>query len=63
MLASDGVWDVISNQKACDVIAAALAEADRDEMGDSIWGRVQCCSKALVDAAVHAGSEDNYAQR
>ena len=60
VLASDGVWDVISNQKACDVIAAALAEADRDEMGDSIYGdECNVAAKALVDAAVHAGSEDN----
>lgn len=48
IVASDGVWDVMSNQKACSVVSAALTS-----------GTPQTAAKALCDEALDAGSEDN----
>ena len=50
ILACDGVWDVLSNQQACDCVKAALSQqnATPDE-----------AARCLVGAAYNAGSEDN----
>jgi serine/threonine protein phosphatase PrpC len=49
ILATDGVWDVFSDQEACDVIIASLAAG---------CGPTAAAS-ALVDAAYDRGSQDN----
>ena len=50
ILACDGVWDVLSDQAACDAVSAALAQphATPDE-----------AARKLVGDAYAAGSEDN----
>ena len=50
ILATDGVWDVLSSQKACDIVKAALAASPTAP---------QQAAKALCDAAYSAESEDN----
>ena len=49
ILACDGVWDVLSNQQACDAVRGCLAQ------GLS----VKAAAKTLVGEAYNAGSEDN----
>jgi len=48
ILASDGVWDEVSNLKACNLVASVLET-----------GSAQDAAVALCDAAEKAGSEDN----
>ena len=49
-MASDGVWDVISDQKSVEIVAKALKENDN---------ACDQAAKALVMAAFQAESEDN----
>ena len=50
IMASDGVWDVISDQKACDIVNKALKETP---------GKPHLAAKALCLGAYQAESEDN----
>ena len=50
VMASDGVWDVISDQKSVEIVAKALKENDN---------ACDQAAKALVMAAYQAESEDN----
>lgn len=52
VVASDGVWNVFSSQRACEVVSKALAEQP---------GSPQGAAKALCDAAYRAESDDNIA--
>ena len=52
ILATDGVWDVLKSQKACDVVKNALASNRKAP---------HLAAKALCDAAFSAESEDNIA--
>jgi protein phosphatase 1L len=49
ILACDGVWDVLSNQQAVELVRASLQQN----------GDCKLASKILVDAAYQAGSMDN----
>ena len=49
LVASDGVWEVLTNERACEVVRAAL---DSGASADA-------AAAALCDAALAAGSEDN----
>lgn len=51
ILACDGVWDVLSDGRACEVVAEALARAER--------GGPQAAAAALCNEAYALGSEDN----
>ena len=50
ILACDGVWDVLSDGVAVDVVAAVLAQPD---------GTVHAAAKKLCNEAFERGSEDN----
>ena len=51
LLASDGVWEVFSNERACTLVIGALAE-----------GRsAHEAAEVLCEAALAKGSEDNVA--
>ena len=50
IVASDGVWDVLTNQKACDIVLTDLIRSG---------GAPEQAARALVDAAYAAESEDN----
>ena len=50
IMGSDGVWDVISDQKACDIVMKSLAENP---------GKPHLAAKALCLGAYQAESEDN----
>ena len=50
VLASDGVWDVVSNDEACRVVAASLESSGGD------W---QAAAAALARSAIAKGSTDN----
>lgn len=50
ILACDGVWDVLTDQQACDCVAASLARPD---------GSAEAAAKKLVGDAYAAGSTDN----
>jgi serine/threonine protein phosphatase PrpC len=50
ILACDGVWDVLSNQQACDAVRAALEQPH---------GTPDDAARKLVGDAYNAGSEDN----
>ena len=50
VVASDGVWDVFSDQRACEIVARALADSG---------GAADVAAKQLVQAALRAESEDN----
>lgn len=49
VVASDGLWDVMSPQEVCDVVMA-----QKEEGLDS-----QAIANGLVRAALHRGSQDN----
>ena len=58
ILASDGLWDVLSDKEACRVVAAKLgAEEPFDEQAARMAATV--AAQALVDAALDAGTMDN----
>jgi protein phosphatase 2C family protein 2/3 len=50
ILACDGVWDVLSDQQACDCVRAALEEPH---------GSAEAAARKLAGDAYYAGSEDN----
>ena len=50
ILACDGVWDVLSNQQACDCVSKALEQPH---------GNADSAARALVSEAFRAGSDDN----
>ena len=49
ILACDGVWDVFSDQQACDSVSLALAQG----------GTPEAAARKLAGDAFAAGSEDN----
>ena len=49
LLACDGVWDVFSDQQACDSVSLALAQG----------GTPEAAARKLAGDAFAAGSEDN----
>ena len=50
ILACDGVWDVLDDAKACELVAGALAHPD---------GHAEAAAKKLCKEAYQMGSEDN----
>lgn len=50
VIACDGVWDVMEDQDAVDLVRAHVAGGP---------GRVKTAAQALVDAALAKGSTDN----
>ncbi|WOL00705.1 hypothetical protein Cni_G09418 [Canna indica] len=63
ILGSDGLWDVVSNEAACDVARMCLrAKGDDDEDGDAGGRRDRACSTAaalLTKLALSRQSADN----
>ena len=53
ILASDGVWDVLSNNKACAIVRDVLTRTGRQSTA------LSAAAAALCDAALAADSEDN----
>jgi serine/threonine protein phosphatase PrpC len=68
VLASDGLWDVMSDKEACDIVAARLnADGVRHRVqtngshgnGDEERGAAVRAAEALVQASLEAGTMDN----
>jgi protein phosphatase 2C len=57
LLATDGVWDVLSDQMACDVAGAALRKAAAaGEVGEPL---ARSAAEAVTQAALSKGTADN----
>jgi serine/threonine protein phosphatase PrpC len=63
ILASDGIWDVLSDQVAVDIVSRALALYQLDHAGMPphalVKGAVAAAARCLVDEACKSGSDDN----
>ena len=59
ILASDGLWDVMSDKEACDIVAAKLAQSSSvtDARAEKLV--VTAAAEALVQFSLEAGSMDN----
>mmetsp|Transcript_29666 Transcript_29666/g.82884 ORF Transcript_29666/g.82884 Transcript_29666/m.82884 type:complete len:367 (+) Transcript_29666:181-1281(+) len=58
ILASDGLWDMLSNQEACTIAKQTLVKAGA-EARRSPKDAAQCAATRLVKAALNRGSADN----
>lgn len=56
VLASDGVWDVLSNRQVCDVVRATAAAGAAERDKDAVAKRA---AQSLVDTALKNKSTDN----
>lgn len=61
VIASDGLWDVISNETACDIVRkCCLNEAVNRKVLEGVGGNYAAVSAAmLVELALARGSKDN----
>lgn len=66
ILASDGLWDVMSNEEACDIARKRIlvwhkkyGETLSAERGDGVDPAAQAAADYLSKLALHKGSKDN----
>ena len=60
ILASDGLWDVVSNEVACKIARNVLSGRAASMFPDSVAGRTAADAAALlVELAMSRGSKDN----
>lgn len=61
ILASDGLWDVISNEVACQIVRRCLRGRMRRKISQEVLseGRAAEAAAVLVELAVTRGSKDN----
>ena len=61
IIATDGVWDVLDDDEACNIVKTSLFASSRAEAVPTVKARTPCqiAADALVSAAYNAGSQDN----
>ena len=60
ILACDGVWDVMEDQEAVNMVRAHVCQGDGDASGSAVdETKFKTAAQVLVDAALSRGSSDN----